>query len=627
MRDFETIRQMTIDLQNRRSPVLRKMEEIRDAYEADVVYPMPDVRDEPDMPNLTPSLITDVVDGLAMRAASVKPTVYSPSIDPFKEVGVRSKAMATDRRRILSATYHQNGWGLLRRRYMRHLNAYDTASIMVEPDFKMGIPRIRVRDPLQTFPEERALESMDAPEYVAFITRYSGDYLRDRFPIVRAEVGGPISSVDTTELWDVFEWVDTEQIRFGLLGPVHRDGNHINRQYNYFGGPWMPLTDPMPNLAGVCLAVTPGAVTLHRMGNRLNALLENAKWQSKLLALDILAQEKAIFPDMYVLGARGSAPRLMDGQWHDGRDGEINIVTDAERIGTLNQMPDVRTSQMIDRLERNFRVSSGLSPIFGGETPGAALRTGRALNEMTSFSVDPRIQEIHEIDEVWMPKVNEAIFNCYKGWWGDKKFTMFSGWAGDRGQVEFVPNQTIETTNNTVTYAIPGADIIQITQVLGSMLGSETISAQTFQRHHPWIEDPNDEQARITDEKLERGAVNGLLQQVMSGQMPMAVFARIREKMKDGTMDVFGATVAVDEEIREEQAAAQEAAMQEQAAMQQQMSPQAQMGLAAGPQAAAPGALPPEMMAAMMSGGAPAGPPATPTGDMRQMLQAALGGQ
>lgn len=626
MRDFETIRQMTIDLQNRRSPVLRKMEEIRDAYEADVVYPMPDVRDEPDMPNLTPSLITDVVDGLAMRAASVKPTVYSPAIDPFKEVGVRSKAMATDRRRILSATYHQNGWGLLRRRYMRHLNAYDTASIMVEPDFKMGIPRIRVRDPLQTFPEERALESMDAPEYVAFITRYSGDYLRDRFPIVRAEVGGPIASVDTTELWDVFEWVDTEQIRFGLLGPVHRDGNHINRQYNYFGGPWMPLTDPMPNLAGVCLAVTPGAVTLHRMGNRLNALLENAKWQSKLLALDILAQEKAIFPDMYVLGARGSAPRLMDGQWHDGRDGEINIVTDAERIGTLNQMPDVRTSQMIDRLERNFRVSSGLSPIFGGETPGAALRTGRALNEMTSFSVDPRIQEIHEIDEVWMPKVNEAIFNCYKGWWGDKKFTMFSGWAGDRGQVEFVPNQTIETTNNTVTYAIPGADIIQITQVLGSMLGSETISAQTFQRHHPWIEDPNDEQARITDEKLERGAVNGLLQQVMSGQMPMAVFARIREKMKDGTMDVFGATVAVDEEIRKEQAAAQEAAMQEQAAMQQQMSPQAQMGLAAGPQAAAPGALPPEIMAAMMGGGAPAGPPPTPTGDMRQMLQAAMGG-
>ena len=86
MRDFETIRQMTIDLQNRRSPVLRRMQNIREAYEADYVLPMPDVADEPDMPNLTPSLITDVVDALALRAASVKPTVYSPALDPYKDV-------------------------------------------------------------------------------------------------------------------------------------------------------------------------------------------------------------------------------------------------------------------------------------------------------------------------------------------------------------------------------------------------------------------------------------------------------------------------------------------------------------------------------------------------------------
>jgi hypothetical protein len=622
MRDFETIRQMTIDLQNNRTPVIRKMQEIQSHYEGDLVIPMPDVADEPDMPNLTPSLITDVVDGLSLRAASVKPSVYSPALDPYKEVGVRSKQMATDRRRILSATYHQNGWALLRRRYLRHLNAYDTASVFIEPDFQTGMPRIRVRDPLMTFPEERALESMDAPEHVAFITRYSGDYLRKRFPQTMAERGGPITNADVSEMWDVFEWVDSEQMRFGLLGPVFQNGDHIYRDYNMFSGPWMPLTDPIVNRAGMCLAITPGAVTLHRIGNRLNALLENAKWQSKLLALDILAQEKAVFPDMYVLGSRGMSPRLADGQWHDGRDGDINIVTDAEKIGTLNQMPDVRTSQMVDRLERNFRVSAGLNPMFGGETPGAALRTGRALNEMAGISVDPRILEIHEIDEVWMPHVNKAILSCYKGWFGNKKYTLFSGWAGDRGQVEFVPNKTIETTDNTVSYAIPGADIVQVTQVLGSMLGAQTISTETFQRHHPWVEDPHSEQTRINDEKLERGAIDGMLQQVISGQMPMAVFARIREKMKDGTMDVFSATVAVDDEIREEQARAAEAAQADQQAMmeQQQGNLMAQLGLAAGPQAAAPGAIPPEMMA---QGGAP--PPGGPVEQMRAMMQAGAG--
>lgn len=621
MRDFETIRQMTVDLQKNRTPIIRKMQEIQYHYEADIVLPMVDVADEPNMPDLTPSLITDVVDGLSLRAASVKPSVYSPALDPYKEVGVRSKQMATDRRRILSATYHNSGWALLRRRYFRHLNAYDTASIFVEPDFRTGMPKIRVRDPLRTFPEVRALETMEAPEHVAFITRYSGAYLRSRFPQVRGEVGGPISEHDTTELWDVFEWVDSEQIRLGLLGPIYNNGDHIYHDYTQFSGPWMPLTDPVPNMTGICTAITPGAVSLHRIGNRLNSLLENAKWQSKLLALDILAQEKAVFPDMYIMASRGQSPRLADGEWHDGRDGDINIITDADRVGTLNQMPDARTSQMVDRLERNFRVSAGLSPMFGGETPGAALRTGRALNEMAGISVDPRILELHEIDETWMPKVNEAILACYKGYWPEKKYTLFSGWSGDRGQVEFVPSKTIETIDNTVSYSIPGADIVQVTQVLGSMLGAKTISAETFQRHHPWIEDPHAEQTRIIDETLERGAIEGMLQQVVAGQIPMAVFARIRKKMQDGQKDVFQATVEVDEEIRAEQAQAQQVAQEGQQAQmdQAQQSLMAQMGMAAGAASAAPGAMPAGAQPQ------PAPSPAGTTDNMRQMLTQALG--
>jgi hypothetical protein len=621
MRDFETIRQMTMDLQKNRTPIIRKMQEIQYHYEADIVLPMVDVVDEPNMPDLTPSLITDVVDGLSLRAASVKPSIYSPALDPYKEVGVRSKQMATDRRRILSATYHNSGWALLRRRYFRHLNAYDTASIFVEPCFRTGMPKVRVRDPLRTFPEVRALETMEAPEHVAFITRYSGDYLRARFPQVRGEVGGPISEHDTTELWDVFEWVDSEQIRMGLLGPIYSNGDHIYHDFTQFSGPWMPLTDPVPNLTGMCTAITPGAVSLHRIGNRLNSLLENAKWQSKLLALDILAQEKAVFPDMYIMANRGQSPRLADGEWHDGRDGDINIITDADRVGTLNQMPDPRTSQMVDRLERNFRVSAGLSPMFGGETPGSALRTGKALNEMAGISVDPRILELHEIDETWMPKVNQAILACYKGYWPDKKYTLFSGWSGDRGQVEFVPSKTIETTDNTVSYSIPGADIVQVTQVLGSMLGAKTISAETFQRHHPWIEDPHAEQTRIVDETLERGAIEGMLQQVIKGQIPMSVFARIRKKMQDGQKDVFQATVEIDEEIREEQAQAQQVAQQgqQQQMDQAQQSLMAQMGMAAGAASAAPGSMP--------QGAQPQPPqsPANQTDNMRQMLTQALG--
>lgn len=615
-RSFEQIHALTVNLQRRRSPIIRKMQEVQMHYEADIVVPNPDVANEPDMPNLTPSLITDVVDGLAMRAASVMPMTFCPALDQHKDTGVRSVAWAKDRSRILAATYHNSHWKLGRRRALRHLNAYETMSIWVEPDFDKGMPRLRVRNPLESYPEERAIESNDPPEYVAFITRHSGDYLRRTFPRVCAEMGGPITDRETHELWDVFEWVDSDCVQFGLLGPVRHEGYHINDGYDLFAGPWMPLSEPMRNRAGVCLAITPQAVTLHRIGNRLNALLENAKWQNKLMALDILAQEKAIFPDMYVLGDGAMQPRLQGGGWVDGRTGDINIVESARQVGTLNQQPDVRTAQLIDRLERNFRLSSGLSPMFGGETPGAALRTGRALSTMAEVSVDPRIQELHELDEAWMPHVNVAIFEAYKGWWGSKQYTLFSGWDTDKGQVSFVPDELIETTDNTVTYAIPGADVMQITQVLGSMHGAEWISTETAQTYHPFVRDPHNEQTRINDEKLERAAIDGMMQQVLSGQMPMAVFARIRDKMRDGKMDVFKATISVDEEIRAEQAAAEERAM----AQQQEMgNPMAQMGLAAGPAAAAPAAAPPGMAPG------PAAPQMPPTEQMRAAMQSMMG--
>lgn len=614
-RSFEEIHNIALQLFRRRSPVISKMAEVLESYSGDVIVPNPDVANEPDMPNLTPSLVTDVVDGLAMRAASVHPMTFCAAIDPYKETGKRSVAMAKDRARILSATYQESKWKVGRRRAFRHLNAYETMSLFVEPDFKAGGPRLRVRDPLKTYPEETSLENSEPPSYVAFITRYSGDYLRMRFPSVRSEVGGPITDRETHEMWDVFEWVDHDQIAFGLLGPQRHQGYHVDTGYDKFAGPWMPLTRPMQNRAGHCLAITPQAVTLHSIGNRLNALLENAKWQNKLMALDILAQEKAIFPDMFVLGDGGMSPRLQGGQWFDGREGKMNVVESARTIGTLSQQPDQRTSQSIDRLERNFRVSAGLSPMMGGETPGAALRTGRALGQMAEIAIDPRIQELHEVDETWMPHVNEAIFEAYKGWWGGKKYHLISGWDGDKGEIVFTPDETIETTSNTVQYAIPGADIMQATQVTGSLHGAELISTETAQRMHPWVRDPYKETTTINDEKLERAAIDGMMQQVLSGQMPMSVFAKIREKMRDGKMDVFKATIAVDDEIREEQMRAQEAAA---AQAQAEPNPLAQLGLAAGPAAAAPAApLGEPTPASSMAG--------VPVESMRAMMQGAVG--
>jgi len=229
--------------------------------------------------------------------------------------------------------------------------------------------------------------------------------------------------------------------------------------------------------------------------------------------------------------------------------------------------------------------------------------------------VDPRIQELHEIDETWMPHVNQGILASYKGWWGRKRYTVFSGWPGDTGQLEFTPETCIETLENTVEYAIPGADMTQLTQILGSMLGADAIATETFQRLHPMIRDPYGEIKKIEAEKLDRMTLGGLEQQVLSGQLPMSVFARIKKMYDDSDINLTDAVVAVDEEIREEQAAAAEAAAAQPQGGAPPMDLNAMMGLAAGPAAAAPGALPPS--------GPPPPPSAGPVADMRALLAGA----
>jgi len=610
MRTFDEIIYLIQDMQRVQGPVLLQMREILDRYDGEWVLPMPDVANEPNLPPLTPALVGEAVDAMAMRASSVKPRSSFPAIQPDKRTGKRSAEYANIRRKIVSATYHESKWGLGRRRFYRHMSAYHTGALVVMPDFKSMLPRLEVRDPLSTYSEPQANETLCAPKYVCFINRHSGQKLRAMFPKVRNELGGPISDRDVSELWDVFEWFDEDQLMMGLLGPVKQGGFHLAQQH--VGAPWMQLTPTVPNKAGRCLALTPQNVSLGKIASRIGSLLGNVDLQAKLMALDILAQEKAIFPDMYVLGRRdGGMPTVLGGEWKDGRTGEMNIIVDAESIGMLRSTPDQRTQQLIDRMERNFRTSTGLVPQFGGETYGA-LRTGRGIDALANIAVDPRIQEMHEISEAWMPHVNGAILDCYTGWWPTKKYTMFSGWPGDRGMVEFTPNEHIEQTENTVAYPVPGADIIQLTQILGSMLGARGISLDTFRAMHPWIADPDDEREAVRVEQFEDALQQALLQQLTQGQLPLTAASMLVERIRKGD-DLFDAMTAVNKRMQEIQATEAPPAPEGMAA-----PPEAMPGMAGGP-GAMQQQMPPEAMAPTEAG------PAIEPGDvngMRQLMQA-----
>jgi hypothetical protein len=575
-RSWEEITQLTYDMMNDRSLVLTRMREVQQRYEGDYLIPVPDVDKEPYMPQITPALIGEAVDKTAQRACSVQPMLTCPAINPALDEGRRSLGYADVRRRAIRATYYQSKWGLGWRRAYRQLTAYATTSMVVVPDFRAERPSLQVRDPLHTFAETVAENELRPPDYGAFVTRHSGARIRKIWPETRSEQGGPITPLNGHMEWEVLEWMDTEQTAFGLLGPVVTNGTHITDSAQARRD--MMIGKPYPNRIGMSALITPANVSLNRIASRISTLLGNVDLQAKMMALDILAQEKAIFPDMYAIGRQGGNPTIASGSWQDGREGNINMLTDVEQVGLIRNTPDQRTPQIIDKLERNFRISTGLAPQYGGESYGS-LRTGRALDSMMGMSIDPTIQEMHEVMAAWMPHMNAAILATYKSYWGSKTFSMYSGWPGDDSVVEFLPDRHFETFESAVTYPIPGADVVQQTQILGSLLGTGAISQRTFRTMHPWVTNPEAERRLVDEEQFELAARQALVGQLQGGQLPLPIAGMVAEHMRKGR-NVFEALELVDEEMKRRQATEAPPPPEGMAA-----PPEAMAGLAAGPTA------------------------------------------
>ena len=583
MYTFDEIVGIIRQRQDAQSPLLERMLEVKERYNGEYVIPLPSMENEPVLPPLTPALIAENIDAVAQRASSVMPFIGCPAIDQSKERGVRSREYADIRRRALAATWYSSKYKLKMRRAYRHLAGYATSCLVVTPDFEKGVPRIDIRDPLGVYPEPKAYEDVEPPRNCGFVYGKSGDWLRAHYPAARQENGGPVASDDNArqELWDVCEWVDSEHIVIGIMGPRY---NHYNQTYPYHSV--QKELSRARNKSGMPCIITPGRVSLDKIASSVSNVVGIVDLMSKMMALEILAQEKAIFPDRYIIGRSGQVPMIVGGEWKDGREGEVNVLLDAEAIGELRSTPDPSTNIAIDRLERNARISTGTVPQIGGETYGA-LRTGRGIDSLMGAALDPRIQEMQEIMEAHLPHLNECIFATYEGYFGNKQFSMFTGYAGDFGQVEFTPNEHFETHDNVVSYSIPGADIQGTTIQLGQLLSMKGISLRTFRTKHPFIEDAEAEGRRVDEEQLEEAVMAAIQQQALSGQLPVVYVSKIEKHRKKG-LDIFEAIEKADSEIREEQAAVAPPPEQGMA-----MAPEQAPGLAAGPEGMAPQGAPP----------------------------------
>mgnify|MGYP001614376870 CR=1 FL=1 len=541
------------------SPLIERMMDVRDRYNADIIVPVPDVDDDIPLSCLAPLLIAAAVDNTALYAAQARPTISVPALDAGS---TRSTDYASRRRKALGKVWDKSWMDLVLGRMYRHLAGYATSALVVELDHNTRLPRICVRDPLSAYPEPKAPEDLTPPENCGFVFGRSLDWLHKNFPATRERfqrgAGFSVSQSNEGELWDCVEWVDDDQVLLGVLGPrdAYRSWTREPRE-------WAFELSATPNVIGRCPAVVPRRVTLDRIVSQLAHLIGHADMIAKLTYLDIRATEKSIYPDRYIMGKVGQNPRLVGHDWKGGETGEVNIIQDADAIGELRGTPDPNNKMTVDRLERNLRISSGLVPQTGGETYGA-LRTGRGIDALMGAALDPKTAELHRVGERYLSEVNELVLLGFAKRWPGSTYAV--GFPTDTATVEFVPSKHVEllghadgagrpqlSLDNRVTYPIPGMDDANATVVIGQMLAAGLVPQRDARRMHPHVGDPDGAERQLLVEQLEGIAVAMLGERAQKGGITPADISRMIELAYDG-LPLHKALAKVDEEASQRQA-------------------------------------------------------------------------
>lgn len=546
------------------APYLQTAMMVRDLYENAV-----------DVPGIGPgekekiavaNLLAMGLDQTAMRISSVMPDLYCPPLRP----GIKaSEDKAMVRRKAMLGWWETNRLPIKMRRRARYLVGYATAPVMLRPDKDKGIATWQVRDPLGSFPCPTDDPDEITPPDCVFAFHRPYGWLRHAYPEQAALIAG-IKAVRDTDHYNLLEYADDQE--WVLLCTGRSDLGVSARADKAV------VLERIPNLTGICPVVVPGRITLGRKAGQFDGMLGMYLQQARLMALEVIAVEKGIFPDLTLEANPGETPQVIGGEWKDGRTGQINVVTGG-RVGQVRTDPGFQTNPTIDRLERAARLTSGIPAEFGGESPGN-VRTGRRGEAVMSAVVDFPVQEAQEVLAHALVEENRRAVAIAKTYFGERPQSFYVNWRRAKGRVDYTPNKDFETDNNVVTYPVPGTDVNGMIITNGQRLGMGTLSKRGFMEMDPHVQDPEVEHDRVVAEALEQAFLSGLQQKASTGEIALTDLARVIELVRGDKTDLIGAFQQAQEEAQERQAQTPESPPVD------PMSPAAQPGMDPGAEAA-----------------------------------------
>ncbi|MGA8330435.1 MAG: hypothetical protein WB777_14200 [Mycobacterium sp.] len=593
MKTDDEVMALKVEREGSQGVLKAQMRKVMTAANGDNVIVLPDLN-KASKPGIA-NLVKQALDEMSMRLAGTDPNMDWPALRPHIKA---SQDLATQRKLAVMGWWQMNSLSKKMYRRARHLQGYGESPVAWRWDARRGIPTFDVRNPLTTLPAPTPDADDLCPEDTIFVYPKPLGWLQRCYPEAYALVKSPQSKL--SDLIDVVEYDSYEETILLAAGrPSYQDA--------WYGAVVVPAPkvvrlEQYPNLINRPNVVVPHRITLDRLQGAFDGILPLYDQAAYMAALQLVAADRGVFPDMVVEQYPNSntAPILNNGgPWKDGRSGEINILSGGS-VKDFPIQPSQFATQAVDRLQEAMMTEGRIPSEFGGQSP-TNVRTNARGVAVTSATIDASLSEAHEIFEDSLEEENKIAVALAKAYAGNTPKSFYVQGKGANKQVDYTPNTTFETDNNTVSYPMQGTDAQNLVIGIESRVGAGLMSKKTGRFLDPLIADPDGEEYNVDLELLRQMGSQLLGQQIQQGTLTVEAYL--------ATVNAFKKNGAVIEDAIAEAHKVMQAAQAQQA--QQPPQPTDAQGQ--------PGLNP--------NAGAPVQPPAAGTQNVAQLLGALRGQQ
>ncbi len=536
-----------------------RMRTLRDYYNGDVIVPLPELNS--DEQSAVANLLAQGLDQTAMRIASTRPDIYCPPLDPARK---RSRDNSDIKRKALFGWWENSRMDLQLAKRARYLIGYSNTVTQLRWNETTGCPEWHLRDPLTAYPATlMGVDDMRPRDCIFGYERPLG-WLHSNYPEAGRVFQSDSDAGPDTGI-ELIEYVGPDEtVLIAMRGPVNT-GLFATSSYGADDNLVIEL-ERVPNRLEQTPVVIAQRISLDSAQGQFDGILGMYQMQARLMALEVIAVQKGVFPDTWLVGRAGETPQIVNPA--DGLTGEVGVIRGGD-LRDMQMQPGYMTNPAIDRLERAQRLTAGIPPEFGGES-STNIRTGRRGDSVLSAAVDFPVQEAQRIMARSLQEENKLAIDMSKKYSGNKGRTFYVTTKNAKGPVEYTPNANFDSTDNVVTYSQAGADVNNLVIGGGQRVGMGTMSKRSFMAIDPLVEDPEFEHDSVIAEQLEGALLSSIQQQAAQGTIPPADLARIMDLVANNQLELAQAVERVQKEAQERQAEQVDAA-----------APEAQPGLAA----------------------------------------------